>query len=78
MPETTHLLWLDLETTGTDETLDPILEIGWIVTPMAAPWETLAEGEITFPLTMTAHNRLEANDVVYQMHADSGLLTALR
>ena len=28
----THLLWIDLETTGTDEERDEIIEAGWILT----------------------------------------------
>ena len=32
MPEVTHYLWLDLETTGTDERRDDIIEVGFIIT----------------------------------------------
>lgn len=74
MSEATHLLWVDLETTGTAERLDPILEVGWILTPAAAPWDTLDEGEITLALTDQADERLRENDYVRQMHEASGLL----
>lgn len=32
MPDARYLLWVDLETAGTDERRDPILEIGWVIT----------------------------------------------
>jgi len=72
---TDHLLWLDLETTGTDETKDSIIEIG--VIPTTTDLEILGEWvEIVWP-TDEALGRLLRNDVVHAMHEGNGLLWEL-
>ncbi|HUW00877.1 MAG TPA: exonuclease domain-containing protein [Acidimicrobiales bacterium] len=75
MPEAKHLLWFDLETTGTDEAEDKILEVGSILTGVDPPFETLSEfsGVVHYPATV-AHLM---NDFVLEMHTGNGLLEAV-
>lgn len=70
-----HLLWVDLETTGTDEDLDSIIEIGVILTDMELN-ELDAMGVIVDP-TDEALLRLGRNPVVSEMHKANGLLRDL-
>lgn len=74
MAPATHLLWLDLETTGTDEHADPILEIGVILTEARAPFRELAEftAVIGDGLPDGWHDRMP--EVVLNMHTVNGLL----
>lgn len=64
-----NLAFIDLETTGTDETAGSILEIGLTVTDMELNvlhrWETLVIPDIVHVATM--------DPVVREMHAASGL-----
>ena len=66
------LLWLDLETTGTDETRDSIIEIGCILTTEAL--DMLGEYESLVLPTDEALGRLLRNPVVKDMHRANGLL----
>lgn len=67
------LLWVDLETTGTDESRDPILEIGAIVTDNAYPFHEFGAFEtVVDPGTVTWDARL--GDYVREMHTKNGLL----
>lgn len=68
-----NLAFIDLETTGTDETNGSILEIGAIVTdeelqPLAS-WETLVDPQMAHVADMAP--------VVREMHTASGLLDQL-
>lgn len=70
-----HLLWVDLETTGLDETADEIIEIGAILTDydlnVAAELDTLVAP------TRQGWQQLSANHTVARMHSTSGLLAAV-
>jgi oligoribonuclease len=68
-----YLLWVDLETTGDDETLDDIIEIGALVTD----FDLQVVGNsfhATIEPSEFALGRLMKNEVVRQMHTDNGLL----
>lgn len=74
MSDITHLLWLDLETTGTDERKDSIIEVGCLLTDTELnEIEGWAYSWVVAP-TEAALQRLLTNPVVRQMHADNGLL----
>ena len=68
-----HLLWLDLETTGSDETNDCIIEVGCILTTHdlteIAEFTSVVKPE---PLGL---GRMLQNDIVRAMHEKNGLLT---
>jgi len=67
------LLWVDLETTGTDARLDPILEVGAILTGSNYPFEEVFEYEaVCDPGTFDWQDRL--GDYVRDMHTKNGLL----
>lgn len=69
------LLWLDLETTGGDETKDSIIEIGCILTTQKlepiAPFESLVTPEAE------GLGRLMMDPVVRPMHENNGLLAEI-
>lgn len=66
------LAWIDLETTGTEEKLDPIIEVGMIVTDEKLC--VLAERTITVrPNGGEWVERIRANPVVRDMHAANDL-----
>lgn len=67
-----HLLWLDLETTGTDETKDSIIEIGCVLTD--ADLNEIGTFTMYVEPTDEALGRLLRNEVVREMHAANGLL----
>ncbi len=72
------LLWLDLETTGSDESHDCIVEVGCILT--FTNLEPVGdECEFTHIVRPTAEGlgRLIQNPIVRQMHEDNGLLKEL-
>lgn len=81
MPPAKYLLWIDLETSGTDETKDPILEVGAIVTTVDPPFEVIFESEGVFKppelFFVDWRERIEANEVVKEMHTKNGLLEAV-
>ncbi len=76
----THMLWLDLETTGTDETTDLILEIGAILTDMdlnvLGEYGTPISDDGTADLAMFVLTHKD-DDYVLNMHTDNGLLDAI-
>lgn len=74
-PPQTHLAWVDLETTGTDEKRDSIIEIGFILTDMEL--NTVDQGT----WVVVPPNPFFLRDMVpfvKEMHEANGLLTALR
>lgn len=66
------LLWVDLETTGTDENLDGILEIGAIIT--TPDLDRVADWHRVIGIEPQHHERLLDNEFVYSMHEHNGLL----
>lgn len=76
MGKWTKLFWCDLETTGTDEKLDPILEVAWIITERFAPWAELSHGSLVVDPNCVGlvDWRDRMNDYVLGMHTDNGLL----
>lgn len=66
-----YMLWLDLETTGTDEREDSIVEVGCILT--GPDLVELARYESLAAPTELAWERMADNDVVSEMHRVSGL-----
>lgn len=74
MTATDLLLWLDLETTGTDETKDSIIEIGAITTTDLA-W--IAEWSQVVHPTDQGLGRLLRTPAVRAMHEANGLLDLL-
>lgn len=71
-PDVTHLLWLDLETTGVDEHKDEIIEIGMILTDRDL--NEIDQVEKVIRPTAAGLQRLLANQYVRDMHAANGLL----
>lgn len=88
MSKAKYLLWVDLETTGTDETRDQILEIGAVIT-RAYPGDskywvlhTDASGRPAhwtkvLQLTTQGRERIQQNETVLKMHRENGLLDAV-
>lgn len=72
MPKIEHLLWLDLETTGTDERLDAIIEVGCILT--TPDLQDLDDWRCAARPPAAALQRLMEVDVVREMHQANGLL----
>lgn len=70
------LLWLDLETTGLDETADRIIEVGCVLTDAKMDIEYSALQSGVRP-SLAAYERLWRNDVVREMHIKNGLLGEL-
>lgn len=66
------LLWIDLETTGSDPTEDEILEIGAIFTD--ADFNVRAEYTAVIPISAHGYDRVKAEPVIEKMHTDNGLL----
>lgn len=76
MAKAKYLAWVDLETTGTDEHSDPILEIGLIVTEAERPFDVLGEYEAVVdpdPARFPAW-RTSMVPFVQEMHTKNGLL----
>ena len=71
----TNLLWIDLETTGTDPQHDLILEIGAVVTD----WELRTVGQMS---RVISHNPETVSTLcdpfVFQMHLTNGLLDEVK
>ena len=66
------ILWVDLETTGTEEDKDDIIEVGSILTDFE--FNTLDEFEIAVRPTAGALARMMFNPIVREMHTNNGLL----
>lgn len=74
---TTHLLWLDYETTGLSPIEDHVLEVGWAVTEVEVPFLVpLIDSRVITPRP-EATRLLQQSPEAYAMHKDSGLLLAL-
>jgi oligoribonuclease len=71
----TWLVWLDLETTGSDENVDRILEIGFVVTDEALNVKSEHEYAVQRPDAKSW--RLASNEVVREMHDKNGLWEAV-
>lgn len=69
------LLWLDLETTGSDETKDCIIEIGCVLT--TADLEPVAEFTSVVQPNAEGLGRMMLNPIVRDMHKANGLLDAV-
>lgn len=68
------VFWVDLETTGTDENEDRILEVGAVITGPAPNYLVVSEfSSVTNELSPARLWRMD--DTVTQMHARSGLLS---
>jgi len=65
------MLWLDLETTGTDREHDLILEIGYVITTYEWPFTEITRGELV--INQPRLDMLDMATVVIQMHTDNGL-----
>lgn len=72
---TDHLLWIDLETTGTDEDRDCIIEVGAVLT--TADLDVVDEYADLVSPTPEGLGRMMMNPVVKAMHEKNGLLDAL-
>ena len=70
-----HLLWIDLETTGSDVTKDCIIEIGAILT--TTDLKVLDEYQTLVRPTAEGFGRLMLNAYVREMHEKNGLTAAL-
>lgn len=70
----THYAWIDLETTGLDPNSDVILEIALIITDVdlnvVDEWQTLVNSP-------RWRERILANEFVFNMHSENGLLRDL-
>lgn len=64
------ILWLDLETTGTNEEKDDIIEVGMVLTEANAAFTQVAEYSRVYKTTVPISD-IEPH--VWQMHTDSGL-----
>ncbi len=69
------IFWVDLETTGSCEIEDEIIEVGAILTD----FELVVIGSMEAVCKPTQHgyDRLMQNDIVRKMHTDNGLLQEL-
>lgn len=70
-----HLLWVDLETTGVDDNLDSIIEVGAILTDTNL--NEIDQKSILVEPTDEAMLRLGRNETVTEMHQANGLLDDL-
>lgn len=77
MPRDDLILFLDLETTGVDETVDEIIEVG-IVMLDAKTLEELSSFTQVIAPTDSAYARMEGKDVVRKMHEKNGLANVIR
>lgn len=69
------LLWLDLETTGSDERHDCIIEVGCILT--TPELDDLGEFSMVVTPEAEGYGRMMLNHVVREMHEHNGLLAAI-
>lgn len=67
------LLWIDLETTGTDPASDHILEVAWRITnDSLIPW-SVTKSHVVRP-SKEAWTQLQQTPFVMDMHIENGLL----
>lgn len=76
-PKARALLWVDLETTGGDEKLDDIIEVGALLTDFELKQIARPFQHVAYP-RKSAYDRMMADDVVRAMHEKNGLLEACR
>jgi oligoribonuclease len=69
------LLWVDLETTGTNEIEDAIIEVGAILTDFELT--PIASFQAICRPSDHAYKRMLNNGIVQQMHTDNGLAALL-
>jgi len=73
------LVWLDLETTGTDAEADPILEIAAVLTGGPEFAEAMVYEQLVVPAGGITDSLISAvSPVVAEMHSSSGLWDAVR
>jgi len=75
MPQPTHLLFTDLETTGLDPRLDDIIEAGFILTTTELTVVEVRQNLVR--PTPAAMTRLLGSDALVRMHTANGLLAEL-
>lgn len=74
---TSKLIWVDLESTGSREYVDPILEVGAVLTEEDAPWtEIESYSAVCKPGDPDWENLM--GDYVREMHTKNGLLDDVR
>jgi len=73
--EVTHYLWIDLETTGTNERLDDIVEVGFIITDRELV--EIRSGSTVTQISERGWQRLKDTEVVFKMHTENGLIADL-
>jgi oligoribonuclease len=79
MDQIAWLAWLDLETTGTDEHEDPIIEVAVVLTRPDLSEQTEPFHRIVSPPDLSAAVcRIAASGPVQAMHDANGLLDALK
>ncbi|MDQ2737784.1 MAG: exonuclease domain-containing protein [Actinomycetota bacterium] len=66
-----HLMWIDLESTGLDDQLDEIIEVGAVVTDLDL--NILGDFETIVLPTWSGWERLRNNTFVTEMHLANGL-----
>lgn len=71
-----YLLWLDLETTGSDEAKDCIIEVGCVLTTEVL--DTISAWTCVVRPTAEGYGRLMLNPTVREMHEKNGLLPMMR
>ena len=71
------LLWIDLEATGNRQHVDPILEIGWVLTLEDFPWTEIDSGVFVVNPGLPGWESLMV-DVVKDMHTKNGLIDDAR
>jgi len=72
MADPKYFAWIDLETTGIDDRLDPILEIGLIITRTTPPFKTVVAYEAVVAPEGNWRDRMD--DFVLDMHTGNNLL----
>lgn len=72
--DTLGLLWIDLETTGGDENVDNIIEVGAVVTDLSLSLATDNYFSMVCKPSQYSFERMLDNEVVQKMHERSGLL----
>lgn len=73
MPNEKYILFLDLETTGSDVNNDEIIEVGLVLLDANTFEEIDTFSRVVFPQEK-AFERMLNNDIVFNMHQTSGLI----
>lgn len=72
------LLWCDLETTGLDPAKHKIVEAAFATAPIERPWELTFIYDKVIRLGHFASDWAHVSSEVYEMHAASGLMEAVK